>query len=551
MRPESNERSYPCLGEAFKMPGALLLARLTTALILLGLFYFLELSPIISAVLLAVAALAAGYDILIGAIEDALALELRRERLPILLAVLLSFAIGRGQDGVIALLLLQLTYIAAEYALYMTQKTISTALETDMSARENEAKVCSGLLARMRAGYAVMTDRERTLVKIGSYLLPAATVLSLILAAVLPLAYELPLTEAVRRAATIIALASPTSLLLFLPLTYFSAMTSLRRKGAVFTSASAVENASALKSLVFDKLGTLTDQEFRVVNIKAEKLDAATFLKVAAHAADQMDTPAAKAVVKAYGGELNEAYMKDVRHEPGQGVLLSVDEVRIHFGTAEYFEKQGLTVPEGEDADCRLHMAANGIYAGNLTLAEGSKEDVSAGFVTKLVGEGIEAIAMVSGDSREKDRALASLLGIEEYYSECTTEDKFKVLHTLREKMGGHGRLALVAGMAMPEKLLCQADFSLVIAQHCEEERAELADAFIINGSVGSLLSLIRTGKKAKFVTLAGIGLVSAVKLILVVLAAFGYAPLWFGVLLDGCASLGALLGCTSYFLRR
>lgn len=551
MKPERKERSYPCLGEAFKIPGILLLARLATALILLGLFYFLELFPIVSAMILAAAALVAGYDILIDAIEDALALELQRERIPMLLAVLLSFAIGRGQDGAIALLLLQLTYIAAEYALYMTQKTISGALETEMSARENEAKVCSGLLARMRAGYAVMTDREKALAKVGSYLLPAATLLSLILAAVLPLAYELPLTEAVRRAATVIALASPTSLLLFLPLTYFSAMAALRRKGTVFTSAKAVENAGALKSLVFDKLGTLTDQEFRVVNIKAEKLDAATFLKVAAHAADQMDTPAAKAVVKAYGGELNEAYMKDAQHEPGKGVLLSVDEVQIHFGTAAYFEKQGLILPEADEVDGQLHMAANGIYAGSLTLAEGSKEDISSGFVTKLAGEGIEAIAMVSGDSREKDRALASLLGIEEYYSECTIEDKLKVLHTLKEKMGGHGKLALVAGTAMPDKLLCQSDFSLVIAQRCEEERAELADAFIINGSLSSLLSLIRTGKKAGLVTLAGIGFVAAVKLILVVLAALGYAPLWFGVLLDVCASLGALLGCTTYFLRK
>ena len=551
MRPESNERSYPCLGESFQIPKTLLLARLATALILLGLFYFLELSPMISAAILAAAALVAGYDILIGAIEDTLALEFRRERLPLLLAVLLSFAIGRGQDAAIALFLLQLTYIAAEYALYMTQKTISTALETEMSARENRTGDCSGLLARMRTGYAVMTDREQLLMKIGSYLLPAATVLSLVLAVVLPLVYELPLKEAVKRAATVIALASPTSLLLFLPLTYFSAMAALRRKGTVFTSASAVENAGALKSLVFDKLGTLADQEFRVVNIKTEKLDAATFLKVAAHAADQMDTPAAKAVVKAYGGELNEAHMRDVRHEPGEGVLLNVDEVRIHFGTAAYFEKQDLNVPKGEEADCQLYMAVNGIYAGSLTLTEGSKEDVSSGFVTKLAGEGIEAIAMVSGDSREKDRALASQLRIEEYYSECTTEDKLKVLHTLKEKMGGHGKLALVAGTAMPEKLLCQADFSLVIVQSCGEERTALADALIINGSVGSLLALIRTGKQAGLVTLAGIGLVSVAKLLLVVLAALGYAPLWFAVLLDGCASLGALLGCTTYLLRK
>lgn len=551
MKPEHKERRYPCLGEAFKMPGALLLARLATALILLGLFFFLELSPIVAAMLLAAAALVAGYDILIDAIEDALALEMKRERIPVLLAVLLSFAIGRGQDGAIALLILQVTYIAAEYALYMTKKTISNALETEISVRENKEDACFGLPARMRAGYAVMTEREKTLAKAGSYLLPVATVLSLILAAVLPLAYELPLTEAIRRAATVIALASPTSLLLFLPLTYFSAMAAQSRKGAVFTNAKAVENASMLRSLVFDKLGTLTDQEFRVVNIKAEKLDAATFLKVAAHAAHQMDTPAAKAVVKAYGGELNEAYMRDVQHEPGEGVLLNVDEVQIHFGTSVYFEKQGLTLPEEEDAECRLHLMANGIYAGSLTLAEGSKEDVTAGFVTKLSGAGVEAIAMVSGDSREKDRALASLLGIEEYYSECTTEDKLKVLNTLKEKMGGRGKLALVAGTAMPEKLLCQADFSLVLAQHYEEERTELADAFIINGSLNSLLFLIRTGKKAGLVTLAGVAFIAAVKLILTVLAALGYAPLWFGVLLDGCASLGALLGCTAYFIRK
>lgn len=552
MKPERLERSYPCLGNEFKLPGALFWTRMAAALVLLGLYFFAELKPVVSAAVLAVAALAAGYDILSGAVEDAMALNFRRERLPILLAVLLTLPIGRGKEGVIALLLLQIGYLAGEYALYMTRKSISAAVkgETDEIMERPTQNRCESLYERMRVGYAEMTDREQAVLRISGYLLPAALGLSLILLAVLPLAYEVPFAEAARRVATILAVASPLSLFLFLPLTYFSAMAAGRRTGALLLGARAVESVGQIKALVFDKAGTLTDEDFQVIGIRSEKLDAATFLKVAAHAADKLDTPLARAVVAAYGGALNEEHIKNVQREAGAGVLLDLDGIQLHFGTDTYCTQKGLSLPQNDGSGSRLHMAANGIYAGSLSLGEAGKQGLSSRDIMRFTEEGVEALVMVSGDAREKDSALAASLGIEEYYSECSFEEKRRVLCSLKERMGGRGKLALVAGAGLTEELFSEADLNVLVTNSCGDKKAELADALILKGSAGGLNSLIRTGKRVSLVSLVGLGLVALVKLMVIVLSVFGYAPLWFGVLLDVCASLGALLGCTVYFLR-
>ena len=628
MKPVTIERTYPSLGDDYKKPGILLILRMVLSVALSGVFYLAKLSQELNLILLLIAALVLAYDLVIEAVTDIGKRNFSKENLPVLIAVIMSFSIGRGAEGVIALLLLRLSYILRDYALFRTRKMICEAIEPDRKILkgsdadgEGENKeypvgstvivyegmavpvdcvirdgtgfvdlsfitgssrkvplsigdylpagsVCTEgqfvaeaaqlpenalyrkMASALESGYGEMTETEKRLTGIAQYFLPGALVIAIILLLALQFAGQLGFTEVIRRVVTVIAIASPCGILLSIPLTYFSGMAAGRKNGVLFTHSKALESSSGVKALVFNKIGTLTDRSYLVTEIKSDKMDAATFLKVAAYAAANSGDSLAKAIVRAYGDKIDLKLVDQFIEYPNQGMSVTVDGIQILLGKGAFISENGVSIPENTFEGTRLHMSVNGIYAGWLSMNESIKQGVTAGYFKSLKSMDIDRIAMVSGDSRESDRLVANELGIDEYYAECSTDEKLLRIAEIKNRTEKNGKLAFVGDCRCGEKLFHAADAGILTDGIACRDDLSAADAVIMDSSIASIPALIKTARKTKRHILLSAIFGCCVKLVILVLAALGYAPIWFGLLIDFCASLAILLNCTGIYLK-
>lgn len=627
MKPSTLARIYPSSGESFSKPALALQARLALTVVLLAANYFLDLSDKAALAIVFAAAVICGYDIAINAVKDALKRDFLHENLAVTVAAILSFAIGRGTEGVVALFLLQISFVIRDYALYKTRKTICEVIEPDRkmlkgSDSATEAKpehsigtiltifegmavpsdcivtegsgavdmsfitgnnkrvrikkgdfipagsVCADgqfkaqvaetpenalfqkVAAILKAGYSEMTETEKAWTKASSYLAPLALALSVILMLVLPLIYHLSIAEAIRRVTTIIAIASPCGILLAVPLTMFSGIALARRLGIVFKSAKAVENSSEIEAVVFNKVGTLTERAYLVTEIKTDKMDPATFLKVAAYASANSDNYLAKAIVNAYGGEITKELVHAFVEYPNQGLSVTVDGIQILLGYGEFMLANAVDIPNNFFEGTVVHMSVNGIYAGWIVLNETIMQDASRNFLNDLAAEGADRIAMISGDRRDKDRNVASELGIDEYYAECSTDEKVQRIGEIKGRISSKSKLAFVGDCECDVQMFEASDVGIMINGLACHDDLPKTDITIIENGITEILTIIRVSRKSKHFVLGGMLFCCFIKLLVVVLAALGYAPVWFGLMLDFASSLAVLLNCTRICAR-
>ena len=630
MKARTLERIYPSLGENYKKPGILLIIRVVLSVAMLGAFYFAKLADDINSILLIAAALICGYDILLGVVMNIRDKVLLGENLTVTVAVLLSFAISQGAEGVIALILLQISYMVRAYALHRTREMICETIEPERKMLEGSETVKAGdstkpqyplgsviviyegiavpvdcvikegsgladmsfitgsdkkvrlskgdylpagsvcaegqfvavaaqlpenalyrkMASVLKAGYGEMTANEEKWIKGSAFFTPAILAISLLLLLLIPFVFHVGFPETLRRIVTIIAIASPCGVVLSIPMTYFAGMAAGRNAGILYTHAKAVETAADVKAVVFDKIGTLTDRNCLVKEINTDKMDSAMFLKVAAFAAAKSMHYLAKAIVNAYGEDINKLLIEEFTEFPEKGICVTIEGIKILLGTNDFLSDNGVEIPSGTSEVTKLHMSVNGNYAGFISFEETIKQDVSIDYFKTLVKADVDRIVMVSGDSREKDRQVASKLGLDEYYAECRTEEKLQCLAEIKGRIEKKSSLAFTGDCYCDEKLFEAADLGIMVGGFgCGDELSK-TDVAIMQNEIEPIPSAIRIARKTKHFVTKGAVFVCCVKALIIALAVFGYAPLWFGLLIDFSAALAVLLGVTGVYSR-
>lgn len=393
------------------------------------------------------------------------------------------------------------------------------------------------------SGFGAMTDTEKAWYSASKLTVPLLLTFSAVLLLILPLVFKFSMEEAFRRVAAIIAVTSPAGILLAFPISFFAGMVEARTHGAAVKDAQILEKAASIKTVVFNKAGTLTEKNYSVTDIKTDKMDPATFLKVAAHAEANSSSNVAKAILAAYGGEITKPLVTDFVEYKGKGVSVSVDDIQIILGNSEFLSEREIAIPDGFYDGSVVHMAVNGIYAGRITLSETVTRDASDA-IHRLPSFGVDRIAMVSGDSRERDRLVATELAIEEYYAECTPEEKALRIRNLKERLALRGTLAYVVNAETSGEGLEEADIGIKINGLACGSGFPDADVVIMNNSPVSVASVIHAAHITKsYISIGALGCFF-VKAVLMLMAAFGIAPLWFTLIIDNCASAAFIVNC-------
>lgn len=476
------------------------------------------------------AALCAGYDLVYDAVQDIMNRLFPIDALPITLAVVLAFCNGMSLEAAIAMTLFRAALPLRDWLCARTGETLVGEIYADDATALN-----------MRRGYRLETRTGRELRRISNYVYLGLLALAALMLIILPTVGKLPFAEGLRRVITIIAVASPLGALVCLPAVFLARMAAESRRGVLFLSSKALDDAALSKTVVFDKAGTLLSDELQLADVESGAMDADTFLKIAAYAVSRSFDPYALAIMDAYGARVDDELISDFAEKPGWGVSVRVDTMRILLGTQDFFAMGNLRLEGAVPGDNSLYMVIEGQLAGRIALTRPMASDAS-GTLDRLRREGAERLVMISGDSRRTDSQVAQALGIDEYYSECTRNDAVRSIDQLRAKLGSQNVIALVRG-AEDTGAADSADVVFEVGAYGARERGRSADVLIPSESIEQLPDALKAARLARTFAQSFVYAAFGVKLLLAVLALTGLCPLWFGVTIDCAASLTLIFG--------
>jgi Cu2+-exporting ATPase len=240
------------------------------------------------------------------------------------------------------------------------------------------------------------------------------------------------------------------------------------KRGILFKSASALEQAAALQTVVFDKTGTLTRGEPEVVEIAtADGVSERELLRLVAAAEGDSEHPLARAIVDAARERgLQSAAVEDFQAVPGYGATATVEGRRLAVGNAALLEREhvslnGLAERAAELAGqgrTTVEVALDGKAVGVIAIAD-SPRDTAREAVAGLRELGVRAV-MLTGDSEATAQRVAAEVGIDEVIAEVLPQDKAARVKELQEQ----GRTVAMVGDGVNDApALAQADVGIAI----------------------------------------------------------------------------------------
>lgn len=215
------------------------------------------------------------------------------------------------------------------------------------------------------------------------------------------------------------------------------------KNGIMIKGAKAIEALSKVDTIIFDKTGTLTYGNLVVTKIKSydKNINEKELLNMTASAEEHYFHPVAQAIVMA-AKKIGFHHIKhdEVEFIVAHGVKTSINKREIVIGSRHFLEDdKGINFDKFDDDKEFDNKTSNMLFIGynsKLIGAIGLKDEIrenSAQMIEILKQNGIKNIIMISGDTKQKAKQTAEILGINEYYGECLPTQKAKIIQDLKD----------------------------------------------------------------------------------------------------------------------
>ena len=364
---------------------------------------------------------------------------------------------------------------------------------------------------------------------------PAVVIGALLLAVIPPL--FLGITDSgvwgewISRALTFLVISCPCALVISVPLSFFGGIGGASKAGILIKNSQTVETIAKIKTVVFDKTGTLTKGSFMVSAIHPTNISEEELLEYATLAECFSAHPISVSLRAAYGKTPDTARITQVREIPGHGVTVLVDGKEVCVGNDRLMDSRG-----AEWKNCHLngtivHVTVDGQYVGHIVIADTVKENSSLA-VHMLKEEGVRKTVMLTGDRKDVAAQVGEAIGIDETEAELLPEQKVEKTEKLLEDEENR-MLAFVGDGINDAPVLTRADVGIAMGGIGSDAAVEAADAVIMDDNPSKTATAIKICKKTLLIVRENIVFAIAVKIAVLLLGAFGFAPIWLAIFAD------------------
>ena len=293
--------------------------------------------------------------------------------------------------------------------------------------------------------------------------------------------------------------------------------------------------------MVFDKTGTLTRGVFNVTAIHPDKISEAELLELAAYAESYCDHPISRSILDAYDRPVDAARVGAVEETAGRGVRAQIDGRSVCVGNAALMDEMGAKWHPCHHVGTTVHVAVDGLYAGHIVISDEVKPD-AAQAVRALKALGVQKTVMLTGDAAAVGERVGKELGLDEVHAQLLPAGKVERVEALLRQKSAKGALAFVGDGINDAPVLSRADVGVAMGGMGSDAAIEAADVVFMDDKPSKLATAIRIARKTCAIVRQNVVFALAVKLLVMVLGAFGVANMWEAVFADVGVSVIAIL---------
>ncbi len=355
----------------------------------------------------------------------------------------------------------------------------------------------------------------------------------------------------VYRALTFLVISCPCALVVSIPLSFFAGIGGASNAGVLVKGSNYLETLSQTRYVVFDKTGTLTQGVFQVNAIHHNTLPEEKLLEYAALAESASSHPISKSLREAYGKPLERSRITDIEEISGNGVIAQVDNLCIAAGNAKLMKRLKIDYKDCHHTGTIVHLAIDGTYAGHIVISDIIKPHAKDA-IAALKSSGVHQTVMLTGDTDAVAKQVAKELGIDVVYSELLPEDKVTKVEELLESKSPKEKLAFVGDGINDAPVLSRADIGIAMGAMGSDAAIEAADIVLMDDDPLKISKAINISRKCLRIVYENIWFAIGIKVICLLLGAFGIANMWLAVFADvGVMVLAVLNAIRALFVKK
>ena len=280
------------------------------------------------------------------------------------------------------------------------------------------------------------------------------------------------------------------------PLAMLSSLSVCAHKGILVKDGRALEQMSAVDTVLFDKTGTLTHERPEVGRIIATAgLSRERVLQLAAAAERKFHHPIALAILhRAEELGLELPLHDDTQYKVGYGITVHVEGQTIRVGSKRFMELEEIAIPVAvqvaieeahRDGSTMVLVSVDGRLGGAIELRAAVRAEALA-IVRGLRSRGIKHVAIISGDHDAPTRKLAEWLEMDRYFAQVLPADKAEIVERLQKE----GRKVCFVGDGINDSIaLKKADVSISL-RGASTIATDTAHVIFLEGGLAKLCEL-------------------------------------------------------------
>ena len=380
------------------------------------------------------------------------------------------------------------------------------------------------------------------------------------------------------RACTFLVVSCPCALVISVPLAFFGGIGAASSNGVLVKGSNYLELLSHLHTVVSDKTGTLTEGNFQVSEVlPAPGVEKAELLRMAALAEGMSTHPIAKSIRDAYAEEAavsgttessatsaaassssesdaeteaktgsaadsasaSASLVTDTVNVSGQGLIATLPGRRIFVGNAKLMQAYGIDFTEATNAAATVsYVAEDKRYLGAILIRDQLKPEAKDA-IAEMKREGVQNVVMLTGDRKAVGEAVGQELGLDHVYTDLLPQDKVEKVEELLAELDRHGRqqdkaeLAFIGDGINDAPVLARADVGIAMGSMGSDAAIEAADVVIMDDDLARIPIVIRIARRTVAISTQNIVFALFVKILILVLTAFGLTNMWIAVFGD------------------
>ncbi len=383
---------------------------------------------------------------------------------------------------------------------------------------------------------------ENFITKFAKYYTPTVVIIAVILAIVPPFIFkDTSFTEWIYRALSFLVVSCPCALVISIPLSFFGGIGGASKMGILIKGSNYLEALASTEIAVFDKTGTLTKGVFEVQKIETNNIDKDELLEIAAYAENYSNHPIAKSIKNAYKKEIDTNRIKNIKEISGHGISVTVDDKNVLIGNEKLMEENKIQYTKSEDIGTILYIAINNEYKGLIIISDEIKED-TLGLVKNLKKLGVKKTVMLTGDKKTVGEDVGEKLGLDEVYTELLPDGKVEKVEKLMQEKTEKGKLVFVGDGINDSPVLAMSDIGIAMGALGSDAAIEAADVVIMTDEPSKIADAISLSRKTMKIVKENIVFAIFVKILVLVLTAFGLSTMWEAVFADVGVSIIAII---------